>query len=216
MPVTVGKPLPHRRRHTGFSTRVLDMSRPGVSRVTVCDSRRCLARFRDARWHTVQRTDMSMSAHTAPDGSAKLVGMPQTVAIGSWARLDVYGSDETPPPALSATDYLWRSSSQRRAVLLYLVRSDASLPYVAVWPPDKEPRAVLANETDLGGVVLTEPSLALHCFACGTDFAGLYPDLGLPFFGTHISQHRLTTECPVCGAASDRSRLSEFDLFRQT
>ncbi|PZS32987.1 MAG: hypothetical protein DLM58_08785 [Pseudonocardiales bacterium] len=28
---TAAKPLPHRRRHTGFPTRVLDTSRPGVS-----------------------------------------------------------------------------------------------------------------------------------------------------------------------------------------
>jgi hypothetical protein len=102
--------------------------------------------------------------------------VPQTIAIKDWGELTVFGLGEREPDELRAVDYLWRSGSRKRACELRTRTRQTSVAYVAVWPSDgPEPPESLGGIADLGGVVLTEPVLALHCFACGAEFAGLLP-----------------------------------------
>jgi hypothetical protein len=137
------------------------------------------------------------------------------VQIGDWATLMLFTGDEAAPPALAAMDSLWRDDDRRLAATLS--RHGVTRPYVAMWPTDVPAPALTGADAsaNIEGVVLAEVVLALTCFACGATFAGLYPDLGLPWFSENMSRHAMVSDCPSCGADYQSSRLQALALLRE-
>lgn len=142
--------------------------------------------------------------------------MSQIIPIGQWGEVELLLHGDPIPPSLAAVDFLWCDDERCWPVVLTTTATGSSFAYVAVAPPDRPPHSSASwSIDDLDGFVLTEPSLSLRCFACEHTFAGLYPDSGVPFFGNHLSRHRLVATCPACGADFAHSRLSALHIMKR-
>jgi hypothetical protein len=90
-------------------------------------------------------------------------------------------------------------------------------PYVALWladtpVPDTQSDGPTWSIADIDGVALSEFA-HLRCFACGETVPALYPEVGLPFFGSNYRLHPTEFGCPLCGANYTASKVGALMTF---
>ncbi|UUV34119.1 hypothetical protein NQK81_11925 [Amycolatopsis roodepoortensis] len=129
----------------------------------------------------------------------------------AWGTLEVFADGDTIPAVLRPTAaVLARLDGRFRPALLSYHRSPTRIPLAAVWPTGLVPA-----ENQLEGVVLAEVH-DLTCQCCAARFHGVYPDGGIPHFGSQLSAHRLVNGCPSCGSDFARSRIQSLALLPVT
>ncbi|MFI8006459.1 hypothetical protein [Streptomyces sp. NPDC086010] len=133
-----------------------------------------------------------------------------------WAELDVFTRDDAPEALQPTAAALARVEDRFCPALLRLHRG-GECAFVAVWPTNRPQLQLLTTKAepttqDMQDVVLAEIH-SLTCRACEERFRVVYPDLGIPFFGSHLAAHRLINECPVCGNDFTTSRIQALALL---
>ncbi|MBO0804129.1 MAG: hypothetical protein J2P25_13780 [Nocardiopsaceae bacterium] len=127
-----------------------------------------------------------------------------------WAELTVHGWDEELPALLTARvpRSLARVAQCRPATIEARKKnligpSKPPLPFVALWlanasVPDTRSDAAAWSIADVDGVALSEFA-QLRCLACGGAVPALYPEAGLPFFGSNYRRHPSSALLHLCG-----------------
>ncbi|EST37166.1 hypothetical protein N566_14410 [Streptomycetaceae bacterium MP113-05] len=131
----------------------------------------------------------------------------------SWAELDVFTGNCVPGvlrPVAALVTCLGEDRF-RPAVLRFAGGRESA--FVAVWPPDRPgPPGDAPGMDDLRDVALAEVH-DLSCLVCAARYRALYPEAGLPLFGTHLAAHRLVSGCPRCGSDFAASRVQALALL---
>lgn len=132
-----------------------------------------------------------------------------------WAELDVFTRGPVPEALQPTAAGLAHLEDRFRPALLRPRRGPEGA-YAAVWPANRPfpefPENAEAALQDLRDVVLAEIH-PLTCHVCTVRFQGVYPDPGVPFFGRHLTAHRLINGCPTCGSDIATSRIQALALL---
>jgi hypothetical protein len=134
----------------------------------------------------------------------------------SWGELEVFAAGDPIPTTLQSTAaVLDRLHDRFRPALLRTHRWPDGA-YAAVWPVNR-PLPEPTGNTEPGlqtlqGVVLAQIQ-TLTCRSCTARCQAVYPDLGIPFFGRHLTAHQLISGCPSCGNDFATSRIQALALL---